>query len=191
MKGAYHSTSNFSIKMCQMQQILITLKLGQSLLTYIVLNIHERMERHCTCWCFSVRQIHRTGRTNMWLVKFASFPAGLKCPMLLPILRILRVRQIWVWSYEMILLIRTESFTDTDAYALDFFHWYFLDCLQGNVFPFCRNSLLWCPKHWKYAPRKITGRARWPNLLVCRVRDLMENSLTCTLHHQNFEPIYY
>ena len=26
----------------------------------------------------------RTGRTNMWSVRFASFPAGLKCPMLLP-----------------------------------------------------------------------------------------------------------
>ena len=55
----------------------------------------------------SVRQIHRTGRTNMWSVRYASFPVGPNCPMLfqiLCILCILRVRQIEVRSYEMILL---------------------------------------------------------------------------------------
>ena len=49
----------------------------------------------------------RTGRTNMWTVRFASFPVGPNCPMLfqiLYILCILRVRQIEVRSYEMILL---------------------------------------------------------------------------------------
>ena len=46
------------------------------------------------------------------------------------------------------------------------FYWCFPDCLQGNVFTFCRNWWVWCLWHWKYALRKITGRARWPDLLV-------------------------
>ena len=45
------------------------------------------------------------------------------------------------------------------------FYWCFPDCLQGNVFTFCRNWWVWCLWHWKYALRKITGRARWPDLL--------------------------
>ena len=46
------------------------------------------------------------------------------------------------------------------------FYLCFPDWLQGNVFTFCRNWWVWCPRHWKYALRNITGRARWPDLLV-------------------------
>ena len=79
---------------------------NKSCITYTGMPFLNR-NKSCITQCPPNSSDRQTGRTNMWSVRFASFPVGPNCPMLfqiLCILCILRVRQIEVQSYEMILL---------------------------------------------------------------------------------------